>query len=92
MTNIAQKNTKQSMQLHIDKAYDIIKDSLPDNYANRVLEKLKDDTTLTTGIVRNIKKRITSYPSSRINVLNALVEVAKEYQKELELLKDNVKG
>lgn len=86
MTNITEKNNKTDVQLHIDKAFVIINRNLPNDYANLVLEKI-DDVSLTTGIIRNIKNRVTKYPSTRINVINALVEVALKYQSEVKKLK-----
>lgn len=78
------------MQLHIDNAYKIIDGWLPSNYVNKVLDKL-NDKTLTSGIVRNIKNRITEYPKTRLEVLNALVEVAKEHKGQFDKLKENTK-
>ena len=39
-------------------------------------------------MIRNLKNRVTKYPKTKINVLNALVEVANEYQDDLKNLKD----
>ncbi|WP_445458392.1 hypothetical protein [Flavobacterium sp. HNIBRBA15423] len=78
------------MHLHIDKAYEIIENNLPSNYVDKVMAKIKDET-LSSGIIRNIKNRVTKYPNTRINVLNALVEVSKEYQADLNQLKENTK-
>lgn len=91
MTNITEKNKENDMHSHIDKAYDLIKDSLPDNYVRLVMEKLPNEPGLTSGIIRNLKSRITKYPSTRINVLNALVEVAKEYKVDCNKLIENLK-
>jgi hypothetical protein len=87
MTKIIEKNILNDMHLHIDKAYVIIQNNLPVNYVQKVLQKLPEDKTLTSGIIRNIKNRVTRYPNSRINVLNALVEVANEYQRDMKHLK-----
>lgn len=75
------------MHLHIDKAYEIIKDNLPSNYVRLVRDKLNEDD-LSDSMIRNIKNRIVQYPKVRINVLNALVEVAYEYNKDLNQLKN----
>lgn len=91
MTNIIKENKKKDMHLHIDKAYKIIENNLPSNYVDKVLNKLKGDATLTAGIIRNMKARVTEYPNTRINVLNALVEVAKEYQKDIKQLENLTK-
>jgi hypothetical protein len=89
MTNIIEKTTKTDMQTHIDMAYEIIKDSLPSDYTSRVHEKL-NDKSVSDGVIRNVKNRISNYPFTRIAVLNALVEVAQEYQLEAQKLKSNV--
>jgi hypothetical protein len=91
MTNIKEKNIKNDVHSHIDKAYDKIKDRLPENYVPRVFEKLNNDPSLTSGIIRNIKNRSNPYPKSRIKVLIALVEIADEYQLELIKLKEAIK-
>lgn len=86
MTKIIEKSKQIDVHLHIDKAYKIISDGLPTDYVEKVRAKLPNEKGLTPGIVRNLKSRITLYPKSRINVLTAIVEVAKEYQAELEKL------
>jgi FPC/CPF motif-containing protein YcgG len=91
MTNIKEKNIKNDVHSHIDMAYAKIKDRLPENYVAKVFEKLNNDTTLTSGIIRNIKNRNNTYPKSRIKVLIALVEIADEYQLELNKLKEAIK-
>lgn len=90
MTNITLKGQKTDVQLHIDKAYAIIKNNLPSNYVKKVQAKI-DDPSLTAGIVRNLKNRVTIYPKTKINVLNALVEVANEYQADLKNLEQLTK-
>lgn len=90
MTNIIEKNKNKDVHLHIDIAYQQIENNLPIGYVDKVLQKLKHDPTISKGIIRNVKNRISQYPLSRIPVLNALVEVAQEYQKELETLKESI--
>ena len=87
MTNITENKEKQDVQMHIDKAYEIIKNNLPSNYVKKVHAKIQD-SDLTDGMIRNLKNRVTKYPKTKINVLNALVEVANEYQDDLKNLKD----
>jgi uncharacterized protein YktB (UPF0637 family) len=82
MTNITENKTKTDVQMHIDKAYEIIKNNLPSNYVKKVHAKIQDPE-LTDGMIRNLKNRVTKYPKTKINVLNALVEVAHEYQEDL---------
>ena len=62
------------MQTHIIKAYDIIDKHLPINYVQDVLNKFPQDTKITKGIIRNVKNGT----NKRLDVLNALVEVALE--------------
>lgn len=82
MTNIQTKTKGKDMRLHIDKAYGIIDNNLPDNYVNSVKSKLIGQN-VTSGIIRNIRNRKTEYPMNHIHVVNALVQVANEYQNEL---------
>lgn len=87
MTNITEIKQKTDVQMHIDKAYKIIENNLPSNYVKLVQEKL-GEPDLSSGIIRNLKNRVTKYPKTKINVLNALVEVANEYQEHLKKLRD----
>lgn len=83
MTKVNKKNTRKindDVRSHIDHCYKIIQYNLPSTYCDLVLEKLNQDRTLTSQIIRNTKNRITPYPSKRIDVLNALVEVSHEYK------------
>ena len=91
MTNIIQKKVKKDVHSHIDKAYSKIDGALPPNYVDRVFLKIKNEPKLTSGIIRNIKNRVSDYPLSRISVLNVLVEIAKEYQNELKILENLTK-
>jgi hypothetical protein len=86
MTKIIEKNNKMKMRLHIDKAYEIIEDNLPDMYVDLVKLKLPNDLTLSSGVIRNIKNRVQQYPMSRIAVLNALVEISNEHTAECKKL------
>ncbi|MDR6844474.1 hypothetical protein [Flavobacterium granuli] len=74
MTNITINNKGKNVQTHIDKAYEIIDNHLPFNYVTAVLEKLPKGTDVTAGMIRNTKKKL----SKRIDILNAMVEVALE--------------
>ena len=87
MTNIIENKDKTDVHLHIDIAFEIIKGNLPKGYVEKVLLKITNDPTLTSGVIRNTKNRIPNYPVKRINVINALVEIAQEYIKETEALK-----
>ena len=85
MTNIKEKKNKSDVHSHIDTAYKIIDEHLPANYVALVKEKLSDDT-ISDGIIRNIKHRVSKYPATRLNVINALVEIALEHKFEKERL------
>jgi hypothetical protein len=74
MTKITKNNTSKNMQLHIDKAYEIIDAHLPFHYTDAVQAKLPKDSGITSGMIRNVKKKLTK----RIDILNAMVEVALE--------------
>ena len=81
MTNIKEKTNKTDVQTHIDAAYVIIGAHLPANYVQLVHEKL-NDSSLTDGIIRNIKHRVSKYPATRLNVINALVEISLAHKEE----------
>ena len=74
MTNIIINNKQKDMQLHIEKARTIIAEYLPSEYVDKVLEKLPADSKVSKGTIRNVKNKL----SNRLDVLNAMVEVALE--------------
>jgi hypothetical protein len=76
MTNIIINNKQKDMQLHIDKARSIIAEYLPTEYVDKVLEKLPADAKVSKGTIRNVKNKA----SDRLDVLNAMVEVALEHK------------
>lgn len=84
MTKLIKNNTCKDMDLHIQKAYTIIDNHLPFNYTGLVLAKLPPNSGVTKGIIRNVKNRL----SPRIDVINAMVEVALENKKQNENLKE----
>lgn len=79
MTNVTKNNKADNVQTHIEKAYQIIDKHLPFNYVELVLEKLPENTKISKGMIRNVKNK----SSKRIDILNAMVEVALE-NKDLE--------
>ena len=83
MTNILNNTKGGDVQLHIDKAYKIIDEYLPFNYVDDVLKKLPKGNTITKNIIRNVKKK----SSSRLDVLNAMVEVALDNKRQMAKLK-----
>ena len=74
MTVLPINTTSQDMDLHIEKAYKIIDEHLPFNYTSLVIAKLPKELGVTSGMIRNTKKRATE----RIDIINAMVEVALE--------------
>lgn len=74
---------QKDMQLHINKARKLIGDYLPSEYVDRVLAKLPENVTVSKGTVRNVKNNL----SNRLDVLNAMVEVALDNKKQQEKLK-----
>jgi hypothetical protein len=83
MTNITINTKGEDVQLHIAKAYKIIDEYLPFNYVEEVLRKLPKGSSVTKNIIRNVKKK----NSSRLDVLNAMVEVALDNKKQMAKLK-----
>ncbi len=83
MTNITNNTKGKDVQLHIAKAYKIIDEYLPFNYVEDVLKKLPKGNSITKSIIRNVKKK----NSSRLDVLNAMVEVALDNKRQMAKLK-----
>lgn len=83
MTVLPINTTLEDMEIHIEKAYQIIDKHLPFKYNNLVMAKLPKELGVTSGMIRNVKKGATK----RIDILNALVEVALENKKLLENFK-----
>ena len=81
MTVLPINTTLEDMDIHIEKAYQIIDKHLPFNYTKAVLAKFPQDAGVTSGMIRNVKKRATK---TRIDILNAMVEVALENKNLLE--------
>jgi hypothetical protein len=84
MTNITINTTSKNMDLHIQKAYEIIDDHLPFNYSNAIKNKLPKDGSITSGMIRNVKRKL----NTRLDILNAMVEVALENKKLKESFKE----
>lgn len=76
------------MHSHIDKAYDYLETHLPERYTSEVIELLaKKKVTVTSGVVRNVRTKV----NTRIDVLNALLQVAKNNKKQFEVLQESFK-
>ena len=88
MTNIKENTKQNDVHSHIDKAFKIIDEYLPGTYVNKVQTVLGEThPEITAGMIRNVRHRISEYPISRIEIVNALVEVALNHKSELEKLK-----
>lgn len=82
MTKIKEKTKQDDMHLHINKAFKFIDAHLPSYYVSKVLEKLPSETTITSGIIRNVRNRTNPNLENRLDIINLLVEVARDNQKE----------
>jgi hypothetical protein len=74
------------MQTHIENAFVIIDAYLPKRYVNLVLEKLKEDSSINKESIRNVRNK----KSNRIEIIKAMVEVAKDNKKLLENLNSQI--
>lgn len=76
MSKISKNKKQNDMQMHIDKAYQIIADHLPAIYVSSVQQKLKKKgiTDVSSSMIRNVKNKT----NLRHDILLALVEVANE--------------
>lgn len=83
MTNITTNINNNDVQTHIDKAHELIDKYLPTAYVDEVLKKLPEGHNITKGMIRNVRAKL----NNRLEILNALVEVAKENQAQIEKLK-----
>lgn len=84
MTNILTNNNNNDVQTHIDKAHDLIDKYLPTSYVEEVLKKLPAGHSVSKSMIRNVRAKL----NNRLDILNALVEVAKEHQAQIEKLKE----
>lgn len=67
------------MQPHIQKAYTFLEEHLPNNYVALTQAELKKSKIKETDqVIRNVRTQITT---SNIDVINALLKVAKAHQK-----------
>lgn len=86
MSNLSKNKELNDMQIHIDKAYEIIAAHLPTIYVSSVIEKLKSKgiTNISSSMIRNVKNKT----NLRHDVLLALVEVAQENEQTIKDLKN----
>jgi len=87
MTNILNKKKQKDVQPHIKKAYALLDEHLPYEYANEVVNELaKMKVKVSAGTVRNVRLGKTS----RLDVLNALLIFAKKNKKLKEKFESNL--
>jgi len=67
---------QKDMQIHIEKGRKIIDDYLPTEYVDKVLAKLPKEPAISKAIIRNVRSGVTN----RLDILDAMVEVALEYK------------
>lgn len=77
MPKIMENKSPKNVQSHIVKARKLIEEHLPSVYVGLVLEKLHKDGNVTKHMVHNVKKNC----SDRLDILEAMVEVAQENKK-----------
>ncbi|OYX86768.1 MAG: hypothetical protein B7Y83_00070 [Flavobacteriales bacterium 32-34-25] len=82
MTNITTNINNDDVQTHIDKAHELIDKYLPTAYVDEVLKKLPEGHNITKGMIRNVRAKL----NNRLEILNALVEVALENKSKIETL------
>lgn len=89
MTNVDKKNTSEKMRSHISEkeayikeSFKVIDDWLPTGYVALVQKKVN----VAPGTIRNVR----SARKGNLNVIRALLKVAKENKKFIEELKDSI--
>ena len=88
MTNIVNKMPEKKMQTHIQKAYSFLDDHLPYEYTNEVIATFKkQNIEASSSVIRNVRNGITT---TRSDVLNALLLVAKKHKKLKEKIESNL--
>lgn len=77
MKGLLKKNNLTDVQIHIDKAFKIIDEYLPEYYVDEVLKKLTKNPEISRTLIYNVRKKM----SKRLDIINAMVEVALEHKK-----------
>lgn len=76
------------MQPHIKKAYRFLEIYLPSNYTEETQAVLKkSNITVSSAVIRNVKN---NRRTNNLNVLNALLQVAKNHKKQINSLKSKL--
>lgn len=84
MKDLPTSKSKKDVQSHIEKGFDLINQYLPNNYLQKVKEKLPKDFA-TDNTIRNVRRKIQK-PQAQIEIFTALVEVAKDNKETIEKL------
>lgn len=85
MTNIKEKITVSNVKVHIEKAFEIINEFLPSPYVDKVLALLPEPKP-KKSYIRNVRYRVTASHDNRIDIINALLQVAKDNKAAIEKL------
>lgn len=88
MTNIKEKLTDSDIKAHIEKAFEIIDVYLPSPYVEKVWALLPEPRP-KKSYIRNVRYRVTPAHDNRIDIINALLLVAKENKANIEKLIEN---
>lgn len=92
MTKIKIKSKTIDVHSHVKKAFAIIDCFLPKTYVEKVLEKAPEGMKIYSGLVRNVRNRTPGINvNNHVQIVQLLVEVAKENKKSIENLKKSIK-
>lgn len=87
MAKINENNNTKNMHSHIDKAYEFLDKNLPTLYSTAVQKNLRyQGIEVSHSIIKNVRNRT----SIRIDVLNALLDLARKEKKQVEELINKV--
>ncbi len=76
------------MQTHIKAAYDFLENNLPYEYVKQTQRVLKEaDIEVSPAVIRHVKN---NRRGNNMNVLNALLQVAKNHKKQIKSLKSKL--
>jgi hypothetical protein len=91
MTNINEKTIDSNLKIHIEKAFEIINEYLPSPYVDKVFAILPEPKP-KKSYIRNVRHRVTAAHDNRIDIINALLQVAKDNKAMIEKLIENTSG
>lgn len=89
MSNIKENTKTDNVQMHIDKAYKFLDRYLPNPYVPKTEDYLKNKgQDISRSTINNVRNR----NNERLDVLNALLIIAKQNKAQVEELKSLVKS